>query len=615
MFIKNKFRILSAVLAITFFCSFKINDPKDDINNVRNDDITKEEVYDHIKYLSSDALEGRFPGTAGDSLTENYIAEEFKNYGLLPAGNNGYLQSMDMVTNVELKGINDFQITSNGNTVPYIVEKDFMPLSYSSRGKAVGELVFIGYGISAPEQNYDDYKDKNGNDIDIKGKILVMMRYSPGENDPHNNPFEKYEPSRYKTLNARDGEAAGIIFITGPQSGEDKLLQLKYDNILQNAGLPVINCNREIIENIFNQNGLSLDQIQKEIDSTKTPNSFLINNASAVFETDVEPVNASTDNVIGFLEGNDPVLKNEVIVVGAHKDHLGYGTYGSLYRGNDKQIHNGADDNASGTAGVMELAQKLSANKKDLKRSVLFICFAAEEAGLLGSAYFAKSELFSKYNIVAMLNMDMIGRLSDNKLIIYGTGTSSVWDNLIDSLNKSFNFNITKTPDGFGPSDHSSFYAKNVPVLHFFTGTHTDYHSPSDDIEKINTEGEVKVLNFVYDVAVNLDEMKNKPDFIKVVSKDTGNKSMGNVKVYVGTIPDYSSTAEGMKLAGVKEGSPAEKGGLMAEDIIIKFGNKDVKNIYDYMYAMGEFKPGEEAEVIVLRKNEKVSLKLVLGSR
>ncbi|MBL8005975.1 MAG: M20/M25/M40 family metallo-hydrolase [Ignavibacteria bacterium] len=604
-----KLLLLTIVTVLSAFSFSEITSNNPDYN------ITKEEVYNHIKYLSSDQLTGRFPGTAGDSLTQSYIINEFKKYKLKPAGVNGYLQPFEMVTEMKLKGTNEFRLVSGGTEKSVAIEKEFMPLGFSGSGKAEGELLFVGYGISAPEQNYDDYKDKNGNEIDIEGKILVMMRYSPGQNDPHNNPFEKYEPSRYKTLIPREGKATAIIIISGPQSGDDALIGLKYDNVLQNAGLPVINCKRDIIEKVFSENGYDLNQIQKDIDESKIPNSFFLNNVKAVIETDVEPVNALTDNVIGFLPGKDPVLKNEVIVIGAHKDHLGYGAYGSLYNGKDKQIHNGADDNASGTAGVLELAQKFSSEKNRLKRSILFICFASEEAGLLGSAYFTKSPLFEKYNIVAMLNMDMIGRLKDDKLIIYGTGTSSVWNNLIDSLNNSFKFNLTKNPEGFGPSDHSSFYSKNIPVLHFFTGTHSDYHSPSDDYDKINAEGEVKVLNMVYDVSMNLDKMKTKPDFIKVAAANNENRTMGSIKVYVGTIPDYSSTVEGMKITGVKEGSPAEKAGLIAEDVIIKFGTKDVKNIYDYMYAMGEYKPGEEAEIIVLRKNEQVTLKIILGSR
>ncbi|HMQ67571.1 MAG TPA: M20/M25/M40 family metallo-hydrolase [Ignavibacteria bacterium] len=608
------FKILTLVIFVSV-SAFTLYDGKDDIDNIRNNDISKEEIYQHIKYLSSDELEGRFPGTPGDSLTNSYLAGEFVKYGLDPAGENGYMQPFEIYTHVRLSGDNKFSIFSDGNEKNYTVEEDFLPLGFSGNGIAQGELVFLGYGISAPEQNYDDYKDKNGNEIDIAGKILVIMKDSPGGADVHNNPFQKYEQTRFKTLSARDGNAAGIILISGPNAGDDKISKMKYDNVLQNEGIPIINCKREIIENIFRQKGLDLLAIQNKIDSTKKPDSFTLNDADAVIETNVEPVKVITQNIVGIIEGSDPVLKNEVIVIGAHKDHLGYGLYGSLYAGNDKQIHNGADDNASGTAGMLELAQKFSSERKDLRRSILFIGFGAEEAGLLGSSYFTKSKLFEDKNIVAMINMDMVGRLSDNKLIIYGTGTSSIWDPLIDSINNSFNFNITKTPDGFGPSDHSSFYAKNMPVLHFFTGTHSDYHSPTDDVEKINSEGEAMVLNMVYDIAMTLDEMENKPDFIKVVSTDNEKRSMGNVKVYVGTIPDYSSTEEGMKLAGVKEGSPADKGGLQAEDLIIKFGSKDVKNIYDYMYAMGEFKPGEEAEVTVIRKNEKVVLMIKLGSR
>ncbi|MCY7361638.1 MAG: M28 family peptidase, partial [Ignavibacteria bacterium] len=344
--------ILTIFSALTIFYSFSI---KENSNKQDDPEITKDEIYNHIKYLSSDDLEGRFPGSKGDSLTQNYIIKEFKKYNLTPAGENGYLQPFEMVTHMEIKGNNEFQIISDNIATSFKVDSDFMPLGFSEKGKIEGELIFMGYGISAPEQNYDDYKDKNGNDIDIKGKILVMMRYSPGENEPHNNPFEKYEPARYKTLSARDGQAAGIIFITGPQSGEDVLMNLKFDNVLQNAGLPIINCKREIIEKIFTENNLDLNLIQKEIDSFKVSNSFALNNSMAIIETDVEPVRVTTNNEIGFIEGNDPVLKNEVIVIGAHKDHLGYGLYGSLYRGNDKQIHNGADDNASGIAGVIEI--------------------------------------------------------------------------------------------------------------------------------------------------------------------------------------------------------------------------------------------------------------------
>ncbi|MDZ4711617.1 MAG: M20/M25/M40 family metallo-hydrolase [bacterium] len=609
------FTALPALLFFLYSFQYRPSDDKDGIEKIRNKEITSEEIFQHIKYLSSDEMEGRFPGTKGDEMTDSYISNEFKKYKLKPFGEKGYLQPFDMFTEVKLSGMNSFQTETAGIENSYTIDNDFIPYGFSGNGEASGKLFFAGYGISDADQNYDDYKDKNGNAIDVSGKILLMMKYSPGGSSPHDNPFQKYEAARIKVAKAREHNAAAVIFFSGPNDGEDKLTKLGFDNVAQNGGIPVVNCRREIIEKLFTENSLNLLSVQNEIDSVKSSNSFELKNSTAKIITNVEPVKALTNNVIGVIEGNDPVLKNEYIVIGAHKDHLGYGQYGSMYQGADKQIHNGADDNASGIAGVLEIAQKISSSKTNLKRSVMFICFGAEEAGLLGSAYFVKSKIFENINIAAMLNMDMVGRLTDEKIVVYGTGTSPVWDPVLDSLNRTFIFSMTKTPDGFGPSDHSSFYQKNIPVLHFFSGTHTDYHSPSDDLEKINSEGEAKILNLVFDVAMVLDEMPAKPEFTKTVSSSNENKSMGSVKVYVGTIPDYSANVEGMKLAGVKEGSPADKGGMKAEDIIVKFGNTEVKNIYDYMYAMAEFKPGDEAEVIVIRNNEKVQLKVTLGAR
>ncbi|HAY34849.1 MAG TPA: M20/M25/M40 family metallo-hydrolase [Ignavibacteria bacterium] len=613
----NRISLITIFLVSLSLYSFFPQDGKDGIEGLRSNNISSPEIYQHIKYLSSDELEGRFPGTQGDALTSDYLINEFKTYGLKPYGENEYVQNFDVYTHISLSGNNYFKTTSDGKDKDYIIETQFTPLGFSGNGTASGQMVFAGYGISAADQNYDDYKDKDGNEIDIKGKILVIMKYSPGGSDPHSNPFEKYEALRQKTHIPKERGAAGIIFINGPSTGDDdKLTGLKFDRVLQDAGIPVINCKRDIIENILANDGKDLKTIQEEIDKNKTSNSFEIKNSYASFETNIEPVKAVTDNVIGMIEGNDPVLKNEVIVIGGHKDHLGYGLYGSLYSGSDRQIHNGADDNASGIAGVLELAQKFSSVKKDLKRSILFICFGAEEAGLIGSAYFTNSKLFEELNVVAMINMDMVGRLSDDKLIIYGTGTSPLWNELLDKYNTNYNFNLTKTPDGLGPSDHSSFYIKDVPSLHFFTGTHGEYHAPHDDIEKINAEGQLRIMNYIYDIVSDLDDRDLKPEFTKVVVAESNEKrSMGSVKIYVGTIPDYSFTGEGMKISGVKQGGPAETGGMLAGDIIVKFGNTDVKNIYDYMFAMGGFKPGDEAEITVIRNNEPVVLKIKMGSR
>jgi hypothetical protein len=581
-----------------------------------NPEISKDDIIKHVKYLASDDLEGRFPGTNGDKLAEKYIIKEFESYGLKPAVEKGFLQPFDMVTALRLGDKNYFNTTINGATTRYQEGHEYVPYGFSESKIASGELVFVGYGITAPELGYDDYKDKNGNLIDVKGKIVVLMRYTPPSSDPHNNPFAKYESTRFKILPAREGGAAGMILINGYDGDpDDKLAKLRFDNSLSGAGIPVINAKRNIIEGIMTAAGYNLKDVEKGINESGKPNSFAITGAKAEFLTDVVQEKITTNNILGKIEGSDAQLKKETIVIGAHKDHLGYGMqYGSLYEGNDHLIHNGADDNASGTSAVLELAQKFASNKELTKRTVVFMLFNGEEAGLLGSAYFTKSKLFQDMNVTAMINLDMVGRLSDNKLNIGGTGTSSLWSNLIDSLNKTYNFNLNKTPDGFGPSDHASFYSQNVPVLFFFTGNHPDYHKPSDDWDKINGAGEESITKMVYDIAITMANLPGKIDFIKVVTSNE-NKTMGNIRVYIGTIPDYSSQAEGMEITGVKAGSPAEKGGLQAKDVIIKFGKHDIKNVYDYTYALAEYKPNEEVDVVVKRNGETVTLKVVCGSR
>ncbi|MGH2575906.1 MAG: M20/M25/M40 family metallo-hydrolase, partial [Ignavibacteria bacterium] len=364
----------------------------------------------------------------GDSLTEEYIIKEFQSYGLIPKGDDGYKQRFGFVSEVKLGSKNSFSLMLNDVKIDYIPDVDFIPLGISSVGKAKGEMVFVGYGINAPELNYNDFKD-----VDLKDKIAVILRYIPGHKNRHNNPFSKYERTRTKYISAKDAGAKGIILVTGPENdSEDVLLKLRADRSSISDRIPVLHVKRNIIEKVFESNGKSLIEVQKQIDSTKSPNSFCLKYASATFESDFYQIKSNTANIIGFLEGKDPSLKNEVVVIGAHMDHLGDGMkYGSLNEKREPAIHNGADDNASGTAGVLELAEKFAADKKNLKRSFLFMLFGAEEAGLIGSAYFTKSDLFKNFNIVTMINMDMIGRLNENKLIVNGSGTSSIWKTLL----------------------------------------------------------------------------------------------------------------------------------------------------------------------------------------
>jgi hypothetical protein len=598
---KIKIYILYAQLALIFLISAGLSLPAD-----KTPKITASEISSHIKYLASDELAGRFPGTDGDVLARNYIINEFKNYKILPAGENGYLQPFDYISEIKLGKNNAISISDLGNiTNP---GENFIPAYLSANTTASGSLVFVGYGLNTPDLNYNDYDGVN-----LNGKIAVMLLFSPGYSNPHDNPFSQYERLRIKCAAAKEKGAAGIILIKGPTSGEDELIKLRMQGPGEELGIPVINIKREIIEPLFIKTvNKSLLDIQSLIDSTRKPYSFDFENKTAELSADLIHITSYTNNVIGKLEGKDPVLKSEYILIGAHMDHLGDGLkYGSLHTSHEAEIHNGADDNASGTAGVLELAQYFASNKKNLKRSIIFMFFSAEEAGLIGSSYFTKSELFKKYNIVTMINLDMIGRLNDNKLSIGGTGTSSLWQHALDSINTYFNFSASYNKDGYGPSDHASFYAKDIPVLFFFTGLHKDYHRPSDDWQYINSEGSARIVNFVAGVVNYINSLSVKPDFIKVSSPVTQN-SMG-FRVSLGVIPDYSSSREGLEITGVKAGSIAEKAGLTAGDLIVKLGKYEIKNIYDYTDALTKFKPGEETELTYLRGEQTVTVTITFG--
>lgn len=593
------FRKISVLFVLPLFLCFIMPDGKTNDPN-----ITASEVLEHIKYLSSDELAGRFPGTEGDKMTRDYLIKELESYGVAPAGSEGFLQPFEYTSEIKLGSTNKLSLT-NGELVSGAGES-FRPVYLSSNGTASGDVVFVGYGINAPDLNYNDYAG-----VDVKGKIALMMMYSPGYNSPHDNPFSKFERLRIKCTAAKEQGAIGVIVIKGPESGDDELVPLRMFGSGENLGIPVMNVKRSLVERIFpTAVKQTLEEVQKSIDSKKAPASFEYKGGVSEFTTDLVYVQSKTANVIGIIEGSDPSLKNEVIVIGAHMDHLGDGQkYGSLHENHSAEIHNGADDNASGTAGVLELAEYYASRKSDLKRSIIFMWFSGEEAGLIGSAYYVKSDLFKKHNVVSMINLDMVGRLTDNKLTIGGVGTSSVWTPLLDSLNKKFNFAAAYTKDGFGPSDHSSFYGKEVPVLFFFTGLHKQYHRPDDDWQLINSDGEAKILEMITGVVNYVDVMPGRIDYVKVTEEKKENTNMG-FRVTLGVIPDYSSTKEGLEITGVKAGGVAEKGGLQGGDVITKLGQYDIKNIYDYTDALGKFKPGDETEVSYLRGTEQKTVKI-----
>jgi aminopeptidase YwaD len=573
-------------------------------------EVTAAELAKHVKYLASDQLQGRKSGTPGSEAAAQYIASEFKNYGLKPIGAQGsYFQDFEFVAGVKLGEGNSLSCEISGKQVPLTLDKDFRPLGFSSSESFAGKVIFGGYGISDTARKYDDYAG-----LDVKGKAVMVLRNAPPTDSSRD--LGQYSSLRYKASKARELGARALIVITGPEDSDtDDLTKLSYDNATGNAGLPALNITRKAGDLILATAGKSIKELQKEINQTKTPRSVDLPSVFVRLRTDLKEIRETTRNVVGFLEGSDPALTDQMIILGAHYDHLGMGGEGSgSLKPDTVAIHHGADDNASGTAGLLELAQVFADMKKTLKRSMLFISFSGEELGLLGSAYYVNHPLLPLDRAVAMLNMDMIGRLKNRALIVYGVGTSAGFEELVKKHNKDSAFVLRLNKDGYGSSDHSSFYGKQIPVFHFFTDIHSDYHRPSDTYDKLNYPGEEQVVRFVEGIAEELDQAADRPHYVAVETPRQPNAGRGN-RVTMGTIPDFGEQVEGMKISGVRPGGPAAVAGMIGGDIIIKFGKTEIKNLYDFTYALGECKPGDEVDVVIKRGAETKTVKVKLEKR
>lgn len=586
---KKYFSFLVALLATTLAAQ-----PQRDLPT---HDISTDSLQSYVKTLASDAFEGRAPGTTGGHLATVYIQQKFAEYGLEPFSSlPNYLQPFSVTTSLKAGERNSIALKTRQM---FHLGMDFVPLGYSTNGKAESkQVIFVGYGISTDK--YDDYKG-----VDVKGKIVVMMRYSPDGDNPHSDFFE--HASVWKKLTtAREKGAIGALIFTGERNGDDKLLDISRDRLAGDAGIPAMNITRALAARALMTKPQVLAQIQERIDQTKQPNSFALNSFVSM-QTEIVRVKAETYNVIGYLPANTP--SDEYLVVGAHYDHIGYGGPGSgSLAPDERKIHYGADDNASGSSGLLELARYFANRRHTLKRNLVFMAFGAEEMGLLGSAHFVNHPVFPIEKTIAMLNMDMIGRMKDSALAISGIGTAKEFEELCKAENRE-QFKLKLSPDGFGPSDHSSFYAKNIPVLFFFTGNHANYHKPTDTWEKINYADETRVVRYISRLIEKLDA-NPRPTFTKAQSEtaQASRSSMGGFRVSFGTIPNYSQEVDGVLLDGVREGSVAEKAGLKAGDIIVKMGNKDIRNVYDYTDAIKHLKPGDTITVVVKRNKETLSL-------
>ncbi|MBI5214647.1 MAG: M28 family peptidase [Ignavibacteriae bacterium] len=594
-------------LAIIILLFFTLSAFSQDDAGINSSNITVQELQALVKFLTSDELEGRGSGTKGNEIAAKFIESEFKSYGLQPKGTNGYFQEFDFISTVKIGDDNSLSMKVKSLALDFKLNEHFRPLGLTIDTSISASLVFVGYGISAESLKYDDYAG-----VDVNGKIVVMMRYSPNGNK--DTVFNKYTPIRMKAMTARNKGAIGMILINGPvDEPEGKLVAFNFDRGFGTSGIAAQTMKWQAFDSVLHFVGRDFKSIQEQINAMKQPQSFELADVMATMHTQTIKVHAKTSNIIGYLEGGDPKLKEEIVIVGAHMDHLGMGGEGSM-KPDTVAIHHGADDNASGTSGLLELAEYCATHKNDFKRSLLFLSFSGEELGTLGSTYFVNNPTISLENAIAMLNMDMIGRMKESTLVVEGMGTSPNFENLVKSSNDDPSIKLTLKPDGYGPSDHAPFYSKNLPVMFFFTGTHREYHTPADTWEKIQYEGEQKIVSLISKITKEIANLNEKPAFTKAASSPMGGDRPG-ARVSLGIIPDYASEIAGLRIGGTRKDSPAEKAGLKEGDVIIKFGTKDIKNIYDYMYVLGEYKPGDEVDVVVKRGTEDITVKAKLEDR
>lgn len=629
-----------------------------------------------LQYLSADELEGRGVGTQGINQAADYIRNQFSLAGLnVQSVNGGAFQKFSATMGAQLGQPNTFYYRdANGNNFQWNFDTDFRPMSFGGSGNFSGPLVFCGYGIDAPDKKYNDFAgiDVKGKVVIILRRTPRQDQANSPFSGPHGS-LTTHSELRTKVSNAFGKGAAAILFVNDPHTGRSDLSNLRARLEKAQKDLPATRAAREAlapndtkkaaeldrqidalqtqVQNLTEEVnrgiadplmkfgyageeslrsipilhitraacnyalkgalGTDLDQLEKQIDSDLKPRSADLNGWSAEGTVTIHREQVEVKNVIGVLPGQGP-LADESVIIGAHYDHIGRGAFGSLAPTAVNEIHNGADDNASGTTALLEIARRLTARKEKLSRRVIFIAFTAEESGLIGSARYCREPVFPLDKTIAMLNMDMVGRQVDDRLIVFGTGTSPVWEPMMKRLGEAGKFKLSFKPEGFGPSDHSSFYAKQIPVLHFFTGTHPDYHRPGDDFEKINLRGMNRIVDLVEQAVIDVANAPKRPAYVQVAGMASLFRDKS--RPYFGSIPDYSREEPGsLRLSGVAPQSPAAKAGLQAGDRIVQFGANKVENIDDYDLALRKCEPGEVVDVIIIRGTQRMTLKVILG--
>ena len=567
-------------------------------------DITVEELEGHVKYLASDSLKGRMAGSQGDSLAAEYIRNELSSLGFVPLSGDGF-QRFTVTSRLVPGDENALSIEGED----FIPEKDFIPLGFSSDSELESEVIFVGYGFNI---NTDSLKWNDYQYIDVKGKWVMILRADP-EIDNSASPLIPYSGDRDKAMLAKDMGAAGVLLVSGSAlDPQDTFESLNSEDFP--VGIPAFRIKRELADLILSKKGTTVTSLERKINSSRKPSGLKTGVTLSGKSEIIREMNV-TRNVVMVLPGEDEQLKDEYIIVGAHFDHLGLGGPGSSSMAGDTlAIHHGADDNASGVSLMIELAEKFAMTKGSHKRSIVCIAFAGEELGLLGSKYFAENPGIDLSRVNAMINLDMVGRLQEtNTLQVSGIGTAEGLRELVVSETDTNRVKLVFSDEGSGRSDHTSFYGKNIPVLFYFTGAHTDYHKPSDTYDRINYPGMVTISTLIFKVSAKLATSPERLRFREAGPKPETRRITRKKMITLGIMPDYAGIVKnGLRADEVYPGRPGAMGGMKKGDIITAINGKTVNNIQDYMFRMGQLKYGQMITVEVLRGDEKIVLLIQL---
>lgn len=570
--------------------------------------VSASELRRHVAYLAADALEGRGASTKGLERAADYLERELRGLGLTPLFGKSFRQPFEMTVGARLGEGNALAQQNRRKETQWDtlrVGRDFAPFTFSSTGTVEGSLAFLGYGIRSKEHRYDDYAD-----IEVRGRVLVVLSGEPGEDDPK-SPFDgkratRYSALRKKVLDAREAGASAILIIRdrlklpGPSSPEES-----------DAGIIALGITAAAAKRLL---GFDALKARAEIDAAYRPKSRAAETGPVRVSASIARDRRTVANVGALLEPPPgATTTTQAVVIGAHYDHLGFGGSGSLSGTDAPQIHNGADDNASGSATVLEVARALAKEPRGLRRRVVFLWFAGEESGLLGSAHYAKNPPLPLPGTVAMVNLDMVGRMRQRRLFVLGVDSAPELRPLAARVLASRHLTGEYTGDAYGPSDHTSFYARGVPVLFLFTGAHEHYHRPSDDVETLDYPAMAEVAAVATDLVRVLASAEAQPRYVALPAPPPSDgRGYGP---FFGSIPDFGENKDGVPLSGVRKGSPAEKAGLTQGDVLIRFNGVRVKSLQDFTQALRDTAPGDVVALEYLRGGETKSATATLEKR